>query len=101
MEARFSSSLASPRIEGFVWQEPEDDEDRQVYRSILEHGYQYFRSNPASPGVNPVGYCFSVGFYLNLNHPELLVMGLSTETAGQMIGDIFRLSARFADAPKG
>jgi hypothetical protein len=36
----------------------------------------------------PCDYSYSLGFYLNLGHPEILIMGLPS-TSGAMINDLF------------
>ena len=38
MDARYKKSLTQPRIAGFEWQEPEDEEDVKTYRHILTKG---------------------------------------------------------------
>jgi hypothetical protein len=87
MEARFISSLESPRIPGFQWQEPEDDRDRKIFRDILEHGCQVIAIEASRHSAD---YAFSVGLYLNFLHPEILIMGTSSQAAHKAINQICR-----------
>ncbi len=79
---KFISSLSNPRIPGFVWQEPEDEGDRKMFRDILEHGCQVIAIEPSEH--NP-DYSFSVGLYLNFLHPEILIMGVSQQACHRAI----------------
>lgn len=36
--ARYLSSLKSPKLDSFEWQEPENDKDRSSFRDILTDG---------------------------------------------------------------
>jgi len=86
--AKYLVSLREPRIAGFQWQDPEDDHDRKIFRDVLEHGCHIVGIDDA-PGQSL--YCFSIGFYLNLAHPEFLVMGLDSSVAAQMINHAFSM----------
>jgi hypothetical protein len=87
MEPRYIESLKNPKIPGFRWQEPEDDSDRKMYRDILEHGCQVLA---IEAGSNASEFCYSVGLYLNFSHPEILVMGLSSDACTKVINQICR-----------
>ena len=87
MDARFKKSLTQPRIAGFEWQEPEDQSDATTFRHILTHGCSII--NIIDHEDYPSGYVYTVGFYLNLNHPEFLLMGVSTNAAARMLNHLF------------
>ena len=89
MTARYGSSFDSPRIEGFEWREPEDESDKQAFSDILEEGCHILQIIPDDEAPDVPEYFFSVGFYLNLLHPEILVMGLPAKVAGRLINDLF------------
>jgi hypothetical protein len=82
MTARYIESLKNPRIPGFEWQEPEDEADRKMFRDILEYGCQVIA---IEPGKNSPDFSFSVGLYLNFLHPEILIMGISSQACHKAI----------------
>lgn len=84
--AKYLSSLKAPPIAGFQWQDPDNDDDRHRFRDVLEYGC-HIVSVEDSPYSPP--FSFSIGFYLNLQHPEFFVMGMSTDTAGHFINRLF------------
>ena len=65
--------------------QPEDDHDRKVLGDIERVGWTIIgiKEEEALPG-----YCFSVGMYHTLGHPEILLMGLRAEIAAHLINDI-------------
>jgi hypothetical protein len=81
-DARYLSSLTNPRIEGFQWQEPDDEGDRKMFRDILEFGCQTIgiQADHLVPD-----YSFSIGLYLNFLHPEILFMGISMDACARAI----------------
>jgi hypothetical protein len=87
MQPRYIDSLKNPKIAGFRWQDPEDESDRKMYRDILEYGCQVVA---IEAGSNSPEFCYSVGLYLNFLHPEILVMGLSSDACTKAINQICR-----------
>ena len=85
--AKYLNSLKSPKVAGFQWQEPDDDKDRRLFRDVLECGCHIvaIEDSPHAPE-----FCFSIGFFINLQHPEFFVMGMSSNTAGRIINRLFR-----------
>lgn len=86
----YMDSLKNPKIPGFEWQDPEDDGDRKMFRDILEHGCQVIavEAGPRSPD-----FAYSVGLYLNFLHPEILIMGVSSQSSLKAINQIRREAA--------
>ncbi len=78
VQARYIDSLKNPRIPGFEWPEAEGPSDLDVFRGILEKGAFVF-SNDARDGRK--AHSYSVGFYLNFLHPEILILGVSNAFA--------------------
>ncbi|MDD5260924.1 MAG: DUF4262 domain-containing protein [Methylacidiphilales bacterium] len=88
MDARYKNSVTSPRIPGFVWQEPQDSRDLSIFRDITTHGCSVLQITPDDTNPDlPYDYCYSIGFYLNLGHAEFLVMGITN--IGNMMNDLF------------
>ncbi|MEO6476887.1 DUF4262 domain-containing protein [Luteolibacter sp.] len=90
MTARYESSCNTPQIEGFWWREPEDESDKKAFSDILEAGCHLLQILPDSAAPDVPEYVYSVGFYLNLLHPEIMVMGLPSGVSGRMINDLFQ-----------
>jgi len=88
--ARFIDSLKNPRIPGFEWQEPEDEGDRKMFKDILEHGCQVIAVQADAHGPD---FSYSVGLYLNFLHPEILIMGMSSQACHKAINQICREAA--------
>jgi hypothetical protein len=90
LDARYVDSLKNPKIPGFQWQNPEDDGDRKMFRDILEYGCQVIavEAGPTSPD-----FAYSVGLYLNFLHPEILIMGVSSQSCCRAINQICREAA--------
>ena len=80
--ARYIDSLKNPRIPGFVWQDPENDDDSKMFRDILEFGFQTIQIEAEEGSAE---YSFSVGLYLNFLHPEILIMGVSGDVCHRAI----------------
>lgn len=91
MEAKYQSSRTSPKIPGFEWQEAESKMDRDIFQDILTTGRSILAVAPdgsKNPGVT-CDFAYSLGFYLNLAHPELLIMGISKDASGQLLNLLF------------
>ncbi len=90
MEAKYQSSRTSPKIPGFEWQEAESKMDRDIFRDILTTGRSILAVAPDEkhPRVT-CDFAYSLGFYLNLVHPELLIMGLPSDSSGQLLNLLF------------
>lgn len=90
MDPRFKKSLTEPKIPGFEWQEPEDPGDRDIFRDILTYGCSVLciEGDPTAPNLRSE-FAYSIGFYLNLSHPELLLMGISGDAATRMMNSLF------------
>ncbi len=89
-EARYIDSLKNPSIVGFEWPEAEDPSDLAIFRGILEKGAHVF-CNDARDGRQ--AHCYSVGLYLNFQHPEIVVLGVSNDLAVEGIGKVRTLAA--------
>src|SRR5579871_488089 len=90
-EPKYGASLESPPIPGFEWQLPDDGRDRASFRDILTHGCTVLMiQQDAAESVLPYEFIYTVGFFLNLKHPEFFIKGLLDERAGNMMNDLFR-----------
>jgi len=87
MTPPYMDSLKNPRIPGFQWQEPEDDSDRKLFRNILEYGCQIIA---VEAGSNSVEFAYTIGLYLSFLHPEILIMGVSSQACHHAINKIRR-----------
>ncbi|HWB59514.1 MAG TPA: DUF4262 domain-containing protein [Chthoniobacteraceae bacterium] len=90
-QAKYKDSVKSPKIPGFVWQEPENDHDVKLYRDITVAGCTILVITPDSiedPNP-PYDFVYTVGFYLNLSHPEFFIKGVSGNCAGNMMNQLF------------
>lgn len=54
---------------------------------MKEHGW--FRTNVFADAEGP-GFSFTTGFWLNAQHPEVIVCGLKSEVAHDILWDLFR-----------
>jgi hypothetical protein len=90
VEPKYKSSLKCPLIPGFEWQVPDDDKDRASFRDTLTHGCTILmiHSDKATSGP-PYDFIYTVGFFLNLKHPEFFIKGLLSERTGMMMNDLF------------
>lgn len=67
---------------GFRYPAPEDDQDRHFLGKVNQKGWHHL----AVPGGNgEPGFTFSVGHFLNHNHPELIIVGLKEELASRLL----------------
>jgi len=64
--------------------------DRSVFHDILHEGRSILTLIPDAkrPGA-PCDLAYSVGCYLNLIHPEFLIMGVSSEASFQLLNLLF------------
>jgi Domain of unknown function (DUF4262) len=85
MNMPYMDSLKNPRIPGFQWQDPEDDFDRRMFKNILQFGCQNIA---VEAGSNSAEFVYSVGLYLNFLHPEILIMGVSSQACHLAINKI-------------
>jgi hypothetical protein len=89
-EARYIDSLKNPRIAGFEWPEPEEPFDLEFFRGILEKG-AFVLSNDARDGRQ--AHSYSVGLYLNFLHPEIVILGVSSDLAVEGISKVRTLAS--------
>lgn len=89
-DAKYQSSLSAPKISGFAWQEARNKADRDIFREILTTGRSILTVTPGAPrpGVS-CDLAYSVGFYLNLRHPEFLIMGISGDESARLLNLLF------------
>jgi hypothetical protein len=74
---------------------PEDDHDLKILGDIERVGWSVIGIEEDDNGP---GYCFSLGIYHTLGHPEILLMGLKPVIAARLIndmGDAVRAGRRF------
>ena len=91
MNARFVSSVTAPKLEHFEWQEPDGEEDLARFRNIVTQGCTILMIYPDAAGSGPpYDFIYTVGFYLNLQHPEIFIKGLLSDVTGDMMNDLFR-----------
>lgn len=101
-EPRYIASLKSPPIKGFEWQDPEDDQDRGSFRSILTDGCTILMIHPDEAASGPpYDYVYTVGFFLNLQQPEFFIKGLLSNSAGRMMNDLFKYVEQGARIKEG
>ncbi|MDX1802853.1 MAG: DUF4262 domain-containing protein [Alcanivorax sp.] len=66
----------------FRYPQPEDPQDTQLLGKIQHRGWHHL----AVPGGDgEPGFTFSVGHFLNHNHPELIVVGLKDTLASRLL----------------
>jgi len=90
MEAKYQDSIKFPKLAGFEWQDPENDWDMTLYRDIVRQGCTILQitSDEGKPDINSE-FVYSVGFYLNLKHPEFLIMGILGDSVGNFMKSLF------------
>jgi hypothetical protein len=67
---------------------PEDDHDRAILGDIRRVGWSVIQIEPDDEEDSGPLYSFSVGLFHTHNHPEIILLGLSHEVAGQIINDV-------------
>jgi hypothetical protein len=89
--ARYLSSLKSPKLASFEWQEPEDDKDRSSFRDILTAGCTILMiHDDESAPAPPFGLIYTVGLYLNLGHPEFFIKGALDDSQANLMNSLFQ-----------
>lgn len=90
MKARYESSVTAPKLAHFEWQEPEGENDLNKFRDIVTMGCTILAIYPEGECSGPpFDFLYTVGFYLNLEHPEFLIKGILSEAAGKMLNSLF------------
>ena len=69
---------------------PTTDYERTVFANIEKHGWH---CTSVGGGDGDPCFTYSVGLFDSFNHPELLVIGLSTELSHSMISSVARSAA--------
>jgi hypothetical protein len=81
----------------FEWPKPEEEADERLIRNVREYGCHILRI--AGDDQTP-DYAFSIGLYVNYDHPELVIFGLSSDASKSIINDIrdrAKAGQKFAD----
>src|SRR6266446_4281163 len=91
MEPKYKTSITAPKLPGFEWQEPDGEKDLKNFKDIVTHGCTILMiyRDEAETGP-PYDFVYTVGFYLNLQHPEFFIEGLLGVSAGDMMNSLFR-----------
>src|SRR5262245_41947939 len=66
---------------------PMDERDRAILGDIQRVGWSVIQIENEEDDPGPT-YSFSVGIFHTHDHPEIILLGLSHEAAGQIINDI-------------
>jgi hypothetical protein len=91
MKGRFASCVTMPKLEGFTWPEPDGEHDLARFRHIVNDGCTILMIYRDEAGSGPpFDFIYTVGFHLNLQHPELFIKGLLGDSAGTMMNALFR-----------
>ena len=77
-----SAQMIKSTLPGFKPPMPESDYDKKLLYDVSRIGWHHVHVQ--SEGGEP-GYAFSLGFYANYNHPEIIVFGLPPSTAQQLL----------------
>jgi hypothetical protein len=64
-----------------------DDHERQFVDTVREFGW--FRTNVLEE-TEHIGFTYSTGWWLSINHPELVIFGIKSEIAGNVLWDLYR-----------
>jgi hypothetical protein len=75
-----------------------DDHERSFVSKIREHGW--FRTGILADDDGP-GFSFTTGFWVNADHPELLMFSMKDEIAHDVFWDLFRDAKKGASLPVG
>ena len=72
-------------LDSFQWPTPDGPPDEILFRNVREHGCHLMGigGDAQSPA-----YVFSIGLYLNYAHPELVLFGLETGDACNIINTV-------------
>jgi hypothetical protein len=76
-------------LKGFEWRTAEDAGDQKLLSNVRQHGWHIVAvfDDGNAEEVRP-DFAFSVGLYLNHQHPEIVVMGLPQAKAGRIINAV-------------
>lgn len=72
-------------LPNFRWPEPEDDFEEKLVSNVRTHGCSIVNVHTHEQRA---GWAFSIGYYINYAHPEVIVFGLSQSTAHSILNDI-------------
>jgi len=72
-------------IPDFRWPDPEDGPDEMIISDVREYGVHILNVFAEDGGP---GWAFSIGLYLNYNHPEVLIYGLKQQQSHLILNDI-------------
>lgn len=73
-------------LANFTWRKPEDASEQKICADVAQHGCHIVTIPEDLEGPT---YSFSIGLYLNFQHPEIVIFGLNQEVAATTINDIF------------
>ena len=68
--------------------EPEDRYDRAILGDIRRVGWSVIQIDPDDPAGDAPSYSFSVGLFHTHQHPEIILIGMRNDFAGQIINTI-------------
>jgi Domain of unknown function (DUF4262) len=66
-------------FENFQWPRPEQEADEILIRNVREHGCHILGVDDRPP------FTFSIGLALNYGQPEIIIVGIASNQAAQMI----------------
>ena len=66
--------------------EPNNDFEEKILKNVKKHGYQ-LNGIVGSEGGEPP-FMYSVGFWVTFGHPEIIIVGLHSDTAIRIFGMI-------------
>ena len=72
-------------LPNFTWPKPEDDSEQKICADVVRHSCHIVTIPEDSEGPK---YSFSIGLYLNFQHPEIVIFGLSQQVAATTINEI-------------
>ncbi len=72
-------------LDSFVWPTPDGLPDETLFRNVREHGCHIMGIGGDAQSTH---YGFSIGLYLNYAHPELVLFGLDTGVACDIINGV-------------
>ncbi|WP_051749200.1 DUF4262 domain-containing protein [Nevskia soli] len=76
-------------LSNFVWRTPDDSSDRKLLADVKEYGWHIVEVFDNVPSDRPrPSFCFSVGLFLNHEHPEIVLMGLPGMAVGRIINQV-------------
>ncbi|MEN9866545.1 MAG: hypothetical protein RL748_2135 [Pseudomonadota bacterium] len=92
------SKMAAPKQESnimatlptFTLPAPEDQVDQKLLADIDKFGWHVIG---IEGGDDSPGFAFSIGFYYQYQHPEMLIMGLPNDTAHTILASIHEMLA--------